>query len=338
MKQTIRHLAIRAGLEAFAATTTPKTVRQGPRHSVIFTLHHVRPEAATDFQPNAHLSITPQFLGEAISECLACGFTPVALSDLPRRMADEPEGRFVAFTLDDGCRDNRDYAAPVFREYDAPYTLFVTKGLAQRTSTMWWETAEEAIRIADVWTLDGDTMPAAEPRQKAAAFARTAGMIQSAADESQAVAFVDEAARAVGASGEAIVLREIMDEGELVSLSRADPLAELGVHTLTHRNMARLTPAELHGEIAGCAEWIEDLTGRRPTAIAYPYGSDDACGEREAAAAQEAGLSIGVTTRPGRIVDPSASPLLLPRVSLNGLYQQRRFVRALLSGRMLKAA
>ena len=34
-------------------------------------------------------------------------------------------GRYVLLTFDDGYRDNRDFALPVMREFDAPFTVFV---------------------------------------------------------------------------------------------------------------------------------------------------------------------------------------------------------------------
>ncbi|WP_114388929.1 polysaccharide deacetylase family protein [Notoacmeibacter marinus] len=338
MKQSARHFAIRAALEAIAATNPRAIVRRMAAHSVIFTLHHVRPASDEAFAPNAGLSVQPDFLDEAIEECTACNFTPIRLSDLPARLAAEPHGRFVAFTLDDGCRDNRDHAAPVFRRHGVPYTLFVTKGFAQRTQTMWWETAEAAIRQVERWVLDGEAMDCSTLADKTAAFRRTAALVDGSEDETRAVAAVEAAAQAAGVDGKEIVKREAMDEAELTTLSKDDPFAEFGVHTLTHSALAKLSGDAMRREIDQSIDWITELTGKRPVSVAYPYGHPWACGSREAAAADEAGLSVGVTTQPGKIVVAPAAPLLLPRVSLNGLYQEPRFVRAFLSGRLLKTA
>ncbi|MCP1198876.1 polysaccharide deacetylase family protein [Notoacmeibacter sp. MSK16QG-6] len=338
MKPSFRHLAIRTALEALAATTTAAGIRSKAHHSVIFTLHHVRPASGEPFDPNAHLSVTPEFLDIAIRECLACGFTPVALADLPRRLEAEPDGRFVSFTLDDGYRDNRDHAATVFRRHGVPYTIFLTKGFAQRTSTIWWETAEKAIRAIDAWAIDGRAFDCRTISGKRRAYRYTACMVEKAADECRAVEIVDAEAARSGVSPVEIVQELVMDEDELAAFAKSEPLAHFGVHTLTHRIMSKLSPDTIQQEIADCAEWIGALIGERPTTIAYPYGYDWACGIREAEAAAAAGLSVGVRTTPGKITGAPSELLLLPRVSLNGFYQQRRFVRALLSGRMMKSA
>ncbi|RLQ86931.1 polysaccharide deacetylase family protein [Notoacmeibacter ruber] len=336
MKRVARHLAIRSALEAIAATHPRAPIRRKAGHSLIFTMHHVCPAEMKPFDPNAGLSITPEFLETVIEECRACGFSPVRLHELPQRLAAHPKGRFVAFTLDDGCRDNRDHAAPVFRRHNVPYTLFVTKGFARRSATMWWETAEAAIRGADHWNLDGQPMCCETIAQKNEAYARTVAFHALAGNDNAAVTAIELAAEEVGIDGLAIVRTQTLSERELKALITSDDLADFGVHTLNHPALAKLPEDIMRREITESVSWIEELSGRRPAAIAYPYGHEWACGEREANAAREAGLSIGVTTRPGKLARVLSQSMLLPRVSLNGLYQERRFVRAFLSGRLLK--
>lgn len=335
MRRHARHYCIRSMLEALALAQSRKTIRKGGGGCIIFTLHHVRPARNAAFDPNAHLSITPDFLEAAISEALACGFEPVALDELPSRKAAAPKQRFVAFTLDDGCRDNRDHAAPVFRQHGIAYTLFVTKGFAQRRSTMWWETASQAIAGAGQWRIGNRTFSCQDEAGKQKAFRYTISYLQNAADEASAVSAINQAARQSGIDPAEIVARETMDETELAALAASDPLAHFGVHTLTHRNLARLPDDAAAEEITACADWIETLTGRRPDTVAYPYGDETAADTRVAAIAANRGMRLGVTTRPGRIVDIDAAPLMLPRISLNGYYQKQRYVRALLSGKLL---
>src|SRR5690606_30613510 len=123
----LRYTIIRAGLEGINLLM-PGALRSKARgRGLIFTLHHVRPQEKKDFDPNAILTVTPEFLEEAIQVSLECGLTPVAAEDLPTLLANPADKRhFVSFTLDDGYRNNAEFAAPVFRKYGVPYTIFIT--------------------------------------------------------------------------------------------------------------------------------------------------------------------------------------------------------------------
>ena len=81
------------------------------------------------------------------------------------------------------------------------------------------------------------------------------------------------------------------------------------------------------------AERLECITGIRPAAFAYPYGFSPAVSVREHRIATELGFAVAVTTDAGTL-DASSfnTPTALPRISLNGLYQKRKYVSALASG------
>ena len=332
----VKRAGIRAGLEAVALTRAGALWPAAGGRGVIFTLHHVRPAEARPHDPNALLSVTPQFLDEAIRACAESGLTPVALEDLPRLLADPADRRrFAAFTLDDGYRDNAEHAAPVFRRHGVPYTIFITKGFVERSRSAWWETAEALTAKLDEAEFDfGDGAEKVEMRtraQKLAAFDRF-GRFMQAVDEDEAVARLDRLAAEHGLDPLAIVDRLAMDARELRELAR-DPLARFGAHTLTHVNLRRVGEARLRDELAGSAGAVAAYVGHAPRAFAYPYGYAAAVGEREVRAAADAGFAVAVTTQPG-VLGPwnLARPTAFGRVSLNGLYQKKRLVKALISG------
>lgn len=336
LKNRIRRIAIQGGLEAVALTRAWKAWPAAGGRGVVFTLHHVKPAEAKAHDPNALLSVMPQFLDEAIRAALECGLTPVALEDLPALLADPSDRRrFVSFTLDDGYRDNAEHAAPVFRRHGVPYTIFITKGFVERSRSLWWETAEELTANARVMDFDfgngTEAVSMQTPEEKMAVFERIGAFIQSG-DEDTKIEVLDAAARVLGIEPLDITRRLVMDAGELRALAE-DPLARFGAHTLTHVALARIDEARLREEISGSADAVETYVGKRPATFAYPYGFPAAVGEREFSALKELGFAVGVTTQPGVIGPWSVEqPTAIARVSLNGLYQKKRYVKALISG------
>lgn len=336
LKALVKRAAIQGGLEAVALSRAWRLWPAAGGRGVVFTLHHVRPAETKPHDPNALLSVTPRFLDRAIAAARESGLTPVALEDLPALLADPADRRrFVSFTLDDGYRDNAEHAAPVFRRHGVPYTIFVTKGFVERTRSLWWETAEELTGKAPALEFDfgagPETVPMATAAEKHAAFERLGRFVQHS-DEDAAVERLDQAARRQGIDPLGITGRLAMDAAELRTLAE-DPLARFGAHTLTHVALARVDEARLHAEIIGSIEAVETYVGRRPTTFAYPYGFPAAVGEREFSVLRELGLTVGVTTQPGVLGPWSVEkPTAMSRVSLNGLYQKKRYVKALISG------
>lgn len=336
MMRTLKYGIIRAGLEVTALPSMRRMFRSAAGRGVIFTLHHVRPEIGEPFAPNALLSVTPEFLEQAIIAAKEEGLAPVHLHDLPALLADGAERRnFVAFTLDDGYRNNAAFAAPVFCKFSVPYTIFITRGFVQRERTIWWETAEALTRAASSFSFDfgngSETVQCVTLGEKSSAFHRLAAFVQTI-DEDEAVRRINEVALSQGVSPEKLVDELIMDEMELRDLAR-DPLVHFGAHTVDHVNLRRASAERLMREIKESALAVEQYAGEAPRSFSYPYGWSSAVGPREMAAAAEAGFAIAVTTRPGVLTtDLIANPTGFPRVSLNGYYQKKRYVKALISG------
>ena len=78
---------------------------------------------------------------------------------------------------------------------------------------------------------------------------------------------------------------------------------------------------------------LEAAVGFKPQHLSYPLGDPNSAGPREFAIAAELGFKTAVTTRPGMLFAAHGKHLTaLPRISLNGEFQQRRYVNVLMSG------
>lgn len=336
LKSDLKYGLIRAGLEVAASPLAQHILPNAGGRGVIFTLHHVRPNNLMSESPNDILSITPEFLEDAISAAVESGLTPVHLHDLPRLFSDPTDKRrFVAFTLDDGYRNNAQYAAPVFQKYHVPYTIFINPGFVERTRTIWWETAASLTQKVSAFEFDfgngTERVRCSTKSEKFSAFDRLAVFVRTI-DEDIALEKIDEVARFNGIDPVAIVHDLVMSEAELKSLAY-DPLVHFGAHTVSHVNLRRVSAQRLEREITESISRVGNYTGQPPRSFSYPYGWSTAVGDREAIAVADAGMPVAVTTQPGVLTSASFTrPTQLPRISLNGYYQKKRYVKALISG------
>ena len=337
MKQ-LRHSVIRAGLEALYFTGAHYLLRPiFAGIGAIFMLHHVRPGRGGEFQPNRHLEVTPGFLRATLSHLRAQGIDVITMDEVHRRLVERNVSRrFACFTLDDGYRDNRDFALPVLREFDAPFTVYVTSDFAEGTGRLWWIALEAVIARADsveveiggaASRFDTDTAAA-----KQAAFDRLHDWLRGLPTE-------HDLAREIGALcarhgvDEAAICRDLCMSWDELKPFADDPLIAIGAHTVTHGNLARQTEPTARHEMAASRGRIEAAMQRPVVHLAYPYGDKAAAGAREFALARAAGYRTAVTTRPGMIFPENANHLTaLPRVSLNGNYQDARILPVLTSG------
>jgi peptidoglycan/xylan/chitin deacetylase (PgdA/CDA1 family) len=334
IKSHLKRALITGGLETASVLQSLGLMRRAGGLGVIFTLHHVRPYQAKSFEPNRHLEITPDFLDLAIRQLKGEGYEFLSLDEVPELMArGGRQPRFAAFTLDDGNRNNLEFALPVFARHDVPFTIFVAQGLSERTHSMWWETLDALLGRLDRLTFDfgsgEESFDMQQPGMRQTVYGRFAAYVHGS-DEALAVAAIDELAREHGLEPLDIVRSLIMDRQELTQIA-GHPLASLGAHTVSHRAVGRLTEAEAAAEMALSANYVAIITGERPKAIAFPYGTNAASSSREARLVGELGFTIGLSTRPG-VVRPDMSTTLLPRLSLNGFYQKARYASALASG------
>jgi len=337
MKQ-LRNNVIRAGLGALYFSGAHHLLR--PLLSgvgAIFMLHHVRPARDAAFQPNRHLEVTPDFLRATLRHLRSRDIDIVSMDELHERLAQGRfTRRFAAFTLDDGYRDNLDHALPVLREFDAPLAVYVASDFAEGIGRLWWAALEAVIAGAEQIEVQiGNSalrLDATTPAAKQAAFDRLHDWLRALPGE-------HDLAREIGALcakygiDMAALCRSLCLSWDDVKQLAADPLVTIGAHTISHCNLARQSEAVAAQEMAISRARIEQALQRPVLHFAYPYGDREAAGMREFTLAAAAGFKTAVTTRPGMLFAENAGHMTaLPRVSLNGNYQDERVLPVLTSG------
>jgi peptidoglycan/xylan/chitin deacetylase (PgdA/CDA1 family) len=244
--------------------------------------------------------------------------------------------RFACFTFDDGYRDNRDFALPAMREYDAPFTVYVANDFASGTGRLWWVELERVITSTErIDGTIGNTALRLETRtagQKQIAFSRIHDLLRGLPDDRDVARELDGLCARYSVDQSIISSELCLSWDELKSFT-ADPLVTIGAHTVSHCNLAKRSEEQALQEITSSQTRIEAVLQRPVVHLAYPYGDRNAAGPREFAMTKAAGFSTAVTTRPGMIFPENAEhPTALPRVSLNGNYQTARVLPVLTSG------
>ncbi len=296
----------------------------------ILMLHSVTSRRQRALGINDGLSITPEFLDLSISEMKRMGYVFVSLDEMVECVKTGSHGKMAAITLDDAYLDNLTEALPVFEAHDTPFTIFVAPGLIDGTIQPWWEVVEQiALKEDKVFLpdpLNDETLIAMSPGQKQIAARRLFAALASGIPEASRQPLLEQL------GSRSLRTSPFMSWPQLAELSR-HRLGSIGAHTVHHYSLARLDKESAFGEMTSSAEILAARLGACPVHFAYPYGHKQAVGAREARLALEAGFLSAVTTRHGTIHPEHRDHLhALPRISLNGRYQQIGHLRTLLSG------
>jgi peptidoglycan/xylan/chitin deacetylase (PgdA/CDA1 family) len=329
---------IGAGFTAFRLTGLHRLASVATRgRGAVLMLHQVRPwnPPSPGFAPNRLLEITPEFLDAALERVKRMGFDIVSLDEAVNRLAQSDGRPFVALTFDDGYRDTVDFALPILERHQAPFAVYVATGFADRTGGMWWLELEEALRrAARVEIVDGDlslSAPTGTPREKSEAFEQIYWALRGG-PETRLLDVVGRLAKQNQVDGAAIVDELCMDWAQIAELGR-HPLATIGAHTVSHKMLAKWPIEVARAEMLESKERIEAMLGRPVVHFAYPVGDSTSAGPREFALAQELGFASAVTTRPGMVFSGHRAHLTaLPRVSVNGNWQDIGYFEVLMSG------
>lgn len=336
-RQLIKYALMTFASSGLARLIEPLTGGRG----AILMLHRVKPRGPRAFQPNDHLEVTPEFLDEVLYRLRGMGVDLISMDEVPERLAARASARFVAVTLDDASLDNLTYGLDVFERNNCPFTVFATSGFLDRTALPWWMILEEVIAghaVVNARSVGGSEAEiVGSLQQKNEAFKRLSVQFQSGPEETKQQKILDLAADN-DLETDAFMDENFMDWDQLEELADS-PLATIGTHTESHPMLARLSARQVFQEIQSGAERLEEELGSYPCHLAYPYGYKTAADADTFSQANALGFATAVTTRGGMLKGGGRDNLVaLPRLSVNGHFQDFRVLRALLSGAPFFAA
>jgi peptidoglycan/xylan/chitin deacetylase (PgdA/CDA1 family) len=335
----LKKTVIRAGLETLYFSGMHHWLRPllGGVGSIL-TLHHVRPARPEGFQPNRLLEVTPDFLEGLVRRLARARIDVVSLDEMHRRFIEgEFKRRFVCLTFDDGYKDFLRWAYPVLRKYKLPFAMYIATSFPDRLGELWWVALEAVIaqnsRIGMVVNGDDRYFECATVSQKRELYDEIYRYLRSMKTEEEVRRVVRDLCACYRVDIAAFCRELCMDWAEIVDLA-ADPLCTIGAHTVNHMMLRKVpSDATVRAEMEMSQAVLEAALGKRPEHLAYPVGDPTSAGPREFRIAAELGFKTAVTTRPGVLFKAHRDYLTaLPRISVNGEFQQQRYLKVLMSG------
>ena len=332
-----KQAVVRTALAAMYQTRSHRLLAPITRGlGAILMLHRVWPEPQPAFAPNGGLTVTPDFLDRAIRLVRSEGYDTVSLDEAHRRLSSQGTPKpFVAFTLDDGYRDNLLHAYPVFKRHAVPFCIYVPTGFADGHADLWWSKLELALAAGRTLRLEMNGLTRVLDCSSVALQTQAWDGIYwwlRQLDEDVMRATVQALCDQANVDTSGLAAREIMTWDEVTRLA-ADPLCTIGAHTVNHYSVAKLPEARAREEMLRSKTGLEEKLGRPVRHFSYPYGSEADAGQREFAMAAEVGFATAVTTRKGLLFPEHREHMMaLPRLSLNGKVQDERMLAVLLGG------
>jgi peptidoglycan/xylan/chitin deacetylase (PgdA/CDA1 family) len=336
---TLKKTIIRGGLETLYFSGLHHLMR--PLFGgvgAILTLHHVRPLRPDAFQPNRLLEITPHFFERLLRWLKRTRVDVIALDELHRRfIAGDFRRRFVCITFDDGYKDLKAWAYPLLKKYELPFALYVATSFPDRLGELWWVALEAVIaqnsRIGLLVDGQRQFFDCGSVTEKRELYEAVYRYLRSMKTEDELRRTVRDlcACHRVDMAG---FCRDLCMGWEEIAELAADPLCTIGAHTVNHKMLMKVPDdAAVRAEMEMSHAVLEAALGTRPQHLAYPVGDPTSAGPREFRIASELGFKTAVTTRPGVLFKAHRDHLTaLPRISVNGEFQQQRYLKVLVSG------
>ena len=269
----------RRGIGAFAPALW--SLRRTPS-LVILAYHRVLPSDHPDRafeQPG--MFVSPESFQMHVRELLR-HFEVVDLSDWVVRVRNVKSvpARACAITLDDGWKDNFEYAFPILKQERCPSTIFLVADRIGSTYRFWPNRLARILRQID--------RAANEPPPQLAECLGRVGIDVSRIGDGLRMAEIDAAISAckavsdetlerllcewVGDLQSSELDRDILNRQELEEM-RASQLVRFGSHTRRHTRLRDgLSNDVLEDEIGGSRQCLEQLLGEPVDLFCYPNG------------------------------------------------------------------
>jgi peptidoglycan/xylan/chitin deacetylase (PgdA/CDA1 family) len=234
----------------------------------------------------------------------------------------------IAVTVDDGYRDFLVHAQPVFSTYEIPATVFLVTDFLDGISWLWWDQVEYLFDHTPCILIElaGRKFDIRSDLKRAA---------YKVSEELKRLRNAERLARLNMLQRQLGVELPERPPAEYVSLAwhevrkLAAEGVEFGCHTRSHPILSSISsPSELHEEISGSKQRLDEELGRPTLHFCYPNGTWADFNEQTVAVIRSCRFASAATAESGFNYE-GTDPFRLVRLGIGSAFPQRRFVELL---------
>jgi peptidoglycan/xylan/chitin deacetylase (PgdA/CDA1 family) len=296
----------------------------------IFMLHRVLPEhLRNQYTINRGLAITPEYLEECIQYFISKKYRFISLDELYHILMSQEsqKQKFICFTLDDGYKDNLDYAFPLFKKYNIPFAIYITNCFPNRTAILWWYLLEQTIQSKSEFELNCGVETFVFKWSNDVQGEKVYHEIRTKIRRIPNNTYRDSLKKSFNID-EAFIEQDCVQMAlswdEIRELS-TESIVTIGAHTMNHLSLATHSETDLNAEMEQSKLELENKIGKPVEHFAYPYGGFEDAHIREYNTARSIGFKTAVLNYPGNVFpEHKKSAMAIPRYPLGNSTDRKK--------------
>lgn len=293
----------------------------------IFMLHRVLPaEKNQTYIWNKSLAITPEGLERWIIYFRKRGYDLISMDEVyHRKNSSKQQKPFVAFTMDDGYKDNMTYGLPVLERLNVPCTIYVSNCFPNHKAIYWWYYLEDYLNTNDSINLNSigiNYMRSFHKSECKLVYDEVRELLRQA-DYDTHMKFAVEICKIKDLSNLNFELNLTWQEVQKLD---NHPLITIGGHTVHHLSLSNLDFNTAVEEIELGTSELNRYLKSTVRHFAYPYGSLDDFNKNLFPVLRRVGYQTAVLNHPGSIFAGSDSDYQIPRMGLSDDTSEERIV------------
>lgn len=234
----------------------------------ILCLHRVLPNRSWAL-PNRELEITPDYLEQLIVSYMGDGYRFVSLDSMVgnlKKMRWPWQKKMVNISFDDGFRDIYEYAYPIFKKYNIPFTIYLTTAFPEGKAELWWIQLEQLIANNTTLVVQDQEYQCRTADEKSQLFNDLIQQIYQSLDTPSEVFKQWFADYQIDMDNLALTWDEL---AEMLSSG----LLTVGSHTQSHPMLTKIPTKEVRQELLESKNLIEQHLSISVNHFSYPHSA-----------------------------------------------------------------